>query len=91
MFGFKSPEAKKMMLRAIIMNFFTVLIFFAFATWAFVFEGLPKNQAIAGLVALMVLNTVLFVPAILKARRLENEYEAMQLERDNRGETGDAG
>lgn len=87
MFGFESPEARKMMKRPALISLFVVLVFAAVMIAAFVFELIPSDKALAGVVPLVVLNSILWTPRALKARQIEYEYKARRIE-EKYGEQG---
>ena len=87
MFGFESPEARKMMKRPTLISLFVVLVFAAVMIAAFVFQLIPTDKALAGGVTLMVLNSILWTPRALKARQIEYDYKARRIE-EKYGEQG---
>ena len=87
MFGFESPEARKMLKRPTVISFFVVLVFAAVMIAAFVFELIPTDKALAGGVTLMVLNSIQMIPPALKARQIEYDYKARRIE-EKYGEQG---
>lgn len=89
MFGFKSPEAAKTLTQAFIFSTLVTVILVAVAIGTFVQSVFMEPVGIGLIIALLILDAAIVVPAILKIKQFEDTYEAMQLGRDNRGETGD--
>ncbi len=87
MFGFESPEARKMMVRPTVISFFVVMVFAAVMISAFVFNIIPTDKALAGGASLMVLNGVLLTPTALKARQIDYDYKAKRID-EKYGEEG---
>ena len=88
MFGFESPEAKKMAARSGVISVFVVMVFAALMISAFVFNIISTDKALAGGSALMVLNTVQLGPTSLKARQIDYDYKAKLIDEKYAEERG---
>ena len=71
-----SPEAKSIMIRAIIMSGLATLILAAIAVATFVFGMIEMPIGVALVVVLGVLDAWIVVPALLKSSRLQEEYNS---------------
>ena len=73
---YTSPAAKPIIIRAFMISLIFTLVFVAVMIAGFVLGRISEQTALIIGVLLMLLNSAQLVPALLKANRIQEEYDA---------------